>query len=171
MQICWLRSIGLLAAAWCAMTFTHEGGHIVGGRLGGATLRDAELRPWRLPYSIHEPDPRPLVTLWSGPILGAIVPLAAAAAIRRDWAWFIAYFCLLANGSYLAAAWISGDRFLDTPQLLAAGAWPASILLYIVVTVVIGYWGFRQALLAGLRGTAADRAACDGLKDERRDDA
>jgi hypothetical protein len=153
----WLRLAGLLAVAWCVMTFTHEGGHLVGGWLGGATLSAAELRPWRLPYSIFAPDPRPLLTLWSGPLLGAIVPLAGAAAVRRGWGWFIAHFCLLANGSYLAAAWISGDRLLDTPQLLAAGASPVSILLYIAATVAIGYRGLRRECLAILRPSADDR--------------
>ena len=75
----WLFAMGrltaLLGLAWCVMTFTHEAGHIVGGWLCGGTLVDAKLWPWTLPYSVFNPDPRPLVTLWSGPVLGAVVPL------------------------------------------------------------------------------------------------
>ncbi len=37
-----------------------------------------------------------------------------------------------------------GDRFLDTPRLLDAGAWPLSILLYCAVTIGFGYFGFRS---------------------------
>ena len=66
------------------MTFTHEAGHVVGGWTCGGTLREAHLLPWELPYSTFEPDPLPLVTLWSGPVLGALVPLAGAAAARRQ---------------------------------------------------------------------------------------
>jgi hypothetical protein len=51
---------------------------------------------------------------------------------------------MLANGVYLAAAWASGDRFLDTPQLLLHGARPAAIALYCLVTIAIGYAGFRR---------------------------
>ncbi|MEL7264973.1 MAG: hypothetical protein AAFP69_09250 [Planctomycetota bacterium] len=126
------------------MTFTHELGHIIGGACCGATLTDFDLAPWRLPYSLHSPDPHPLVTLWAGPLLGVVVPVLAAVMIRRHWAWFIADFCLIANGGYLALAWLSGDRFLDTPRLLAAGAHPATITVYCVSTISLGYVWFRS---------------------------
>ena len=118
-----VRLVILLMASWCVMTFTHEVGHIVGGRCCGGTLIDVDLLPWHLPYSLFDPDPRPLVTLWSGPILGAVVPLGLALLIRRLWMWFIANFCLVANGSYIATGWISGDRYLDTlyAQIKAGG--------------------------------------------------
>src|SRR4051794_22339347 len=126
------------------MTFTHEAGHVGGGWASGGTLREAHLLPWELPYSTFEPDPRPLVTLWSGPVLGALVPLALAAAARLPWAWFIAHFCLLANGSYLAVAWATGGSQLDTPKLLARGAHPATIAAYCLLATGIGYVGFRR---------------------------
>ncbi|RMF40779.1 MAG: hypothetical protein D6753_10925 [Planctomycetota bacterium] len=59
------------------MAFTHEIGHIVGGWCCGGTLKTADLIPWHLPYSIFDPDPKPLVTLWCGPILGIVVPPTA----------------------------------------------------------------------------------------------
>src|SRR6056297_3410463 len=128
----------LLAAAWVVMTFTHECGHIIGGMICGATLTEFELAPWRMPYSLHSPDPHPLITLWAGPILGVAVPVAVAAVVRTRWAWFIADFCIIANGAYLAVAWISGDRFLDTSRLLAAGASPATIVVYCSLTIGLG---------------------------------
>src|SRR5262245_30149055 len=120
----------LLVLSWAVMVTTHELGHIVCGWAGGAKLRSADLRPWQLPYSIFDPDPRPLLTLWGGPILGIAVPLAAACLLRRNWIWFIAHFCVLANGLYLATAWLTGDRELDTAKLLAHGASPVFIGLY-----------------------------------------
>lgn len=139
----WSIFAALLIASWCVMALTHECGHILGGWAGGGTLQYAELRPWRLPYSIFEPDPRPLVTLWSGPILGVVVPLAAAILVRHPWMWFVAHFCVLANGVYLAAAWFSGDPLLDTPRLLHAGGRPISIIGYCVATIGFGYIRFR----------------------------
>src|SRR5690606_36868535 len=113
----WLRLAVLLITAWCVMVLSHEIGHLLGGWLGGGTLRQADLRPWALPHSRFEPDPHPLLTLWAGAIFGAVFPLAIAAAVRRDWVSFIAHFCLLANGCYLAAAWLDGGAHLDTTRL------------------------------------------------------
>ncbi len=129
------------------MTMTHECGHIIGGWLGGATLIEADLLPWHLPHSLYQPDPIPLLTLWSGPIIGVILPAIFALVFRWNWTWFVANFCTLANGCYIATAWTSGDRFLDTPRLLDAGAWPVSILLYCAVTIGFGYFGFRTSCI------------------------
>jgi hypothetical protein len=143
----WTRSaglIGLLIVSWPIMLTTHELGHLFGGWMSGGVLKDYELRPWRLPYSIFDPDPHPLVTLWCGPILGVLLPVCSALMLRRRWAWFIADFCVLANGLYLAGAWLSGEPFLDTTQLLTKGAFPASIVVYCALTIGIGYWRFRR---------------------------
>ncbi|OWK41857.1 hypothetical protein [Fimbriiglobus ruber] len=144
----WLKRVSyfvfLLAASWCVMTVVHEAGHIVCGWAGGGMLRDADLAPWHLPHSSFDPDPYPLATVWGGPVLGALVPVAAAALIRRGWMSFIAYFCVLANGSYLATAWVSGERYLDTPKLLEHGAHPVTVGVYCVSTIAVGYLGFRR---------------------------
>lgn len=137
----------LLLASWTVFALTHEGGHIVGGWACGGTLVEAELRPWRLPHSFFAPDPRPLVTLWCGPLVGVVVPLLAGWVARRSEVWFVAWFCVLANGAYIATGWLTGDSELDTTKLLAAGAPVWSIALYIVATVVPGYVGFRREWL------------------------
>lgn len=140
----WLHLVLLLIAGWCVMTFTHECGHLAGGWTGGGTLRHAELRPWHLPHSLFEPDPHPLLTVWCGPLLGVIVPVMIALLVRQLWMWFLADFCILANGAYLATAWISGDRYLDTPRLFEAGAWSISVAAYCVIMIGIGYVRFRR---------------------------
>src|SRR6056297_1228052 len=106
---------GLLLIAWSVMISTRELGHLIGGWCGGASLTDLDLVPWRLPYSLHNPDPNPQLTLWGGPIFGVMIPIVAAMAVRRRGVWLIADFCLLANGTYLAIGWLAGDRFLDSP--------------------------------------------------------
>lgn len=141
------------------MTFVHESGHIICGFVSGGTLTNADLLPWHLPYSLFQPDPQPLVTLWGGPILGVIIPTSLALAIRRNWAWFIAHFCTLANGAYLATAWASGDRYLDTTKLLEHGAHPAWIAAYCVLTIACGYVGFRRQCMLILSQPTPSTAA------------
>ena len=119
-------------------------------------MTDADLLPWHLPYSFFEPDPYPLVTLWGGPILGVMIPVAMAFVIRTKWIWFVAYFCMLANGSYIATAWVSGDRFLDTPKMLEHGAHPISIAVYCLLTIGFGYVGFRRHCAFVLSETPTD---------------
>ena len=129
------------------MTQTHELGHLVFGWLSGATLTEIELRPWRLPYTIFQPDPHPLFTLWGGPLLGALMPLTLLTLDHGKITQFVAYFCLLANGSYLALAWCAPEDQLDTVKLLEHGAWPSSIAAYCLITITLGYWGFRRACI------------------------
>jgi hypothetical protein len=146
--------VAILVASWCVMVTTHELGHVVSGILTGGQLIHAELRPWKLPHSHFMPDPRPLVTLWGGPILGVTVPLLAAMMIRRNWGWFIADFCLIAGGTYIALAWISHEPLLDTARLLNAGAPQWQIGLFCVVTIVPGYVRFRKRCIEWLRPTS-----------------
>lgn len=134
----------LIIISWCVMAITHEMGHIVCGWSCGGKLLDADLLPWHMPYSFFEPDPAPLVTLWGGPILGVVVPVMLAAMIRKPFLWFIADFCLLANGAYIAVAWFTRDTYLDTTKLLEHGASPVSIGIYCALTIGFGYAGIRH---------------------------
>lgn len=144
------RFLLLLVASWTVMALTHELGHILGGTCSGGTLQSADLRPWCLPYSTFDPDPFPLVTLWSGLMIGILTPVAVAAIVQRDWMWFIANFCILANGTYVAAGWYAGDSYLDTTRLLEHGASPVTLAAYCCVTIGFGYVGFRRSCKAAL---------------------
>jgi hypothetical protein len=149
----------MLVASWCVMMFTHELGHVIGGMIGGGSLQAAELRPWRLAYSLFAPDPRPLLTLWAGPMLGVLLPFLAAVVFKSNRVWFVASFCLLANGSYLAIGWFAGDPFLDSPRLLAAGTPPLVLAAITILMTVSGHRLFRrscQNLLAGPCGSIFD---------------
>ncbi|WP_345687467.1 hypothetical protein [Novipirellula caenicola] len=159
-----LRFLLLLIASWIVMTTTHEVGHLIGGYLGGGTLQHAELRPWRLPHSHFAPDPHPLLTIWSGPLVGVLTPLLVAITIRNASVWFIANFCVLANGVYLAAAWFSGDPLLDTPRLLAAGASPLTIAIFCALTLIWGYPAFRASCTAILRPQLDEPSDCSNPK-------
>ncbi len=162
--------VNLLVVAWLVMTFTHEVGHLLGGWIGGATLTDYDIVPWRLPYSVHHPDPHPQLTLWSGPVLGVIVPGLIAVLFRHRRLILIADFCLLANGVYLSLAWVAGDRLLDTPRLLSAGASPLVIALFCVLATVVGYVRFRRDCMKVLSRdcdqTGGPEANCQGPSEQ-----
>jgi len=83
-------------------------------------------------------------------MFGVLAPVTIAVIIQRDWMWFIANFCVLANGAYIATAWFSGDRFLDTPKLLEHGASPILIGVYCLLTIGFGYVGFRRSCVSAL---------------------
>ncbi len=72
------------------------------------------------------------------------MPVVAALTFGKWWLWFIADFCVLANGCYLTLAWVVDDRFLDTPRLLEAGASPIWIAIYCLLCVGLGYVRFRK---------------------------
>ena len=149
----------LLVVSWSTMTVLHESGHLLAGWAGGGTLLSYDLRPWSLPYTVFNPDPAPLLTLWGGPVFGVLAPLIVAVVVRRDWAWLISDFCTLANGTYLALAWISGDPHLDTPRLIDAGASPIVIALFCVATISLGYARFRGDCVKWLGSTGATESS------------
>ena len=142
-----------LAWAWTVMTVTHELGHVVAGLIGGGRLVELELRPWKLPHSIVGGDTIPLVTLWAGPVLGTLLPLVVAAIARREAVWFVAWFCVTANSVYLLLGYFSGEPELDSTRLLAAGAHPLQIGVFVIATLPIGYIRFRNGCVRLLDGT------------------
>jgi hypothetical protein len=143
-----LRFMLLLVLSWSVMVTTHELGHIVSGCCLGATLDDFDIRPWRLQYSLFSSDSHPLLTLWGGPVLGVLAPLAVAMLFSTPEIWFVADFCLLANGVYLALAWIAGDSHLDTPRILQHGGSPVVVAIFCMITIGIGYLRFRRDVIA-----------------------
>ena len=152
----------LLIVSWCVMVWTHEAGHLMGGWCCGAQLTVAEVRPWHLPYSDFSPDPHPLITLWGGPLIGVCAPVLIAVVGIRVWLWFVAHFCLLCNGVYLATAWFTGDSFLDTTKLLEHGANPWWIVLFCVATIVPGYIGIKRSFVRLFCASKTRAAESDG---------
>lgn len=153
-----------IAWAWTVMTVTHEMGHVLAGIVGGGKLSVLELRPWHLPHSLFAHDRFPLLTLWSGPALGCLLPLGAAAVVRRPSVWFVAWFCLLANASYLLLGYWSGDAELDSTKLINHGAHPTHLFFAVGLTLPLGYFRFRQCCIRLFSGhtPAMSRAQLQG---------
>ena len=89
------------------MQIVHELGHVLGAWATGGDVVHVELKPWSISRTDVSPNPRPLVEIWAGPVMGVLAPLAAwlaARAARRSWDYllrFFAGFCLVANGAYI----------------------------------------------------------------------
>jgi hypothetical protein len=121
-RLCFLAS--LAALSWLAMQAVHEFGHVVGAWLSGGTIVDVDLHPLHISQTIVRPNPHPVLVVWSGPVLGCVIPLLIWSAFRisRSRAEvmfrFFSGFCLIANGLYLGTGVVDpvGDAF-DLVQL------------------------------------------------------
>ncbi|NBC11070.1 MAG: hypothetical protein GVY24_04945 [Planctomycetes bacterium] len=122
-QVVLLVSLPLLA--WLVMMVFHEAGHVLGAWLTGGDVRRVVLHPLAFSRTDVNPNPAPGVVVWAGPIVGVALPLSIwlLAAWRRlrvtPILRFIAGFCLLANGAYLAGG--SFDRVGDAGDMLRTG--------------------------------------------------
>ena len=134
----------LIAWAWLTMTLVHELGHVVVGCACGAKLGSIEIRPWCLPYSFFSPNPMPLLTLWGGPIIGCTLPLLVAWLSKRPAVWFVAWFCIVANGLYLLTGCYSNDSELDSVKMVKAGMSTPLLIFVSAAMSVLGYVGFRS---------------------------
>jgi hypothetical protein len=115
----------ILTASWYAMMIVHELGHVLAAWATGSTLSGVVV-PWvGLSQTVIPVYRHPTWVVGTGPIVGVLVPIAAWGAGRSlgaSRAWlevlrFFAGFCLVANGAYMASAFLSPAG--DTEDLLA----------------------------------------------------
>src|SRR5690606_28809492 len=96
-----------IAASWWGMQIVHELGHILAAWLTGGRVTKVVLHPLAISRTDVDPNPHPLVVVWCGPLVGAVLPLVAFAIARRCARStvylfrFFAGFCCVANGVYL----------------------------------------------------------------------
>jgi hypothetical protein len=132
------------ALSWLLMSAVHEFGHVLGAVSTGGTVERVVLHPLAISRTDVRPNPQPLIVVWSGPIVGIAVPLAAVAVCRRlyrvirDLVSFFAGACLIANGLYLSV----GSFYLigDAGELLRHGAAAWHLWLFGAATVPLGLW-------------------------------
>lgn len=141
-----LLLIGTGIASWLGMQMVHEAGHVAAAWITGGTVAHVELKPWTISRTDVEPNPRPLIERWSGPLVGSVLPVAAwlvSAAAGQSWAYvlrFFAGFCLIANGAYLGvgAFWPVGDA-ADILRIEPA-RWPLVLFGIVAVTAGFALW-------------------------------
>ena len=136
--------------AWFVMTLTHEIGHVLGALVSGGSPVVIEIRPWRIPWSLYDPNPHPQITLWAGFVVGTLTPIFVWRVSTRfqeqpsQFVAFVAWFCVVANGIYLLLGALGSDRELDSQQLMQAGANPVLVCCLGFVGTFVGYLGLRK---------------------------
>lgn len=139
-----LLIVTFLAFSWLAMMILHELGHVIGAVCVGASVEKVVLHPLEISRTDVGNNQHPLVVIWAGPILGAMLPLLMLSFFRQaNWScWplarFFAGFCLVANGGYIGFG--SFERIGDAGDLLNHGSPTWTLWLFGVVTIPFGFW-------------------------------
>jgi len=107
------------------MLATHELGHVVGALTTGGTVTQVVLHPLAISRTDVAPNPQPGIVVWSGPIMGCVLPWCMFAGVPKRWVvlrnvtGFFAGFCLIANGAYIGVGvW---DAVGDCREMLQTG--------------------------------------------------
>jgi hypothetical protein len=133
-----------LVASWLGMQAVHEFGHCVGAWLSGGIVERVELKPWSISQTVLSHNPKPLIVVWAGPVVGVVLPviiwLISAMAI---WSFafvlrFFAGFCLVANGLYLGVG--SFFEIGDCGEMIRHGSSVWQLWIFGLVTVPLGFW-------------------------------
>jgi hypothetical protein len=127
------------------MQAVHELGHVLAAWATGGTVTKLILHPLAISRTDVNPNLKPAIVVWAGPLVGIALPLLAWAICstrKVSGAYllrFFAGFCLIANGAYLGIGSVfaigdAGDILqLGTPAwllwLFGAIAAPAGFLL------------------------------------------
>jgi hypothetical protein len=133
-----------LIASWLGMQLIHEIGHVVGAHLTGGSVERVVFYPLELSRTDLAHNPRPLVVVWAGPVMGTLIPLfawAGGVVLRASLSYlmrFFAGFCLVANGAYIGAG-VFG-RIGDSATMLVHGSSAWMLLLFALATVPLGLW-------------------------------
>ncbi len=126
------------------MQAVHEFGHVVAARLTGGTVVKVILHPLAISRTDVRPNPKPLIEVWGGPIVGSLLPIAlwaACAAARIRFAYlvrFFAGFCLIANGAYIGFG--SFGRIGDCGEMLRYGTPIWAPWLFGALAMPAGLW-------------------------------
>lgn len=133
-----------LLGSWLGMQGVHEMGHVSGAWVTGGKVQRVVLHPFTISRTDLAENPSPLVVVWAGPILGALLPTIlwlAAATITMPGSFvlrFFAGFCLIANGLYISLG--SFGRIGDCGEMLRHGSAIWQLWLFGLVTVPAGIW-------------------------------
>ncbi|CAN5269707.1 hypothetical protein BH10PLA2_BH10PLA2_29900 [soil metagenome] len=133
-----------LVGSWLGMQVVHECGHVLGAWGSGGVIERVVVHPLTISQTKLGDNPRPLVVVWAGPVLGVLMPLVAWWLVMFSrlsitfLVRFFAGFCLIANGAYLAIG--SFDQIGDCGELLRVGSAVWQLWLFGFITVPAGFW-------------------------------
>ncbi len=126
------------------MQAVHELGHVLGAWWTGGEVSRVVLHPLSISRTDVSHNLSPGVVVWAGPIVGALLPVAAW-SIATFWRMrsafvlrFFAGFCLIANGLYIGLG--SFGRVGDCGEMLRHGSQPWQLWLFGLCTAPAGLW-------------------------------
>ncbi|MBW1767564.1 MAG: hypothetical protein JRI43_05960 [Deltaproteobacteria bacterium] len=166
-----LLIVTFLGFSWLAMQAVHELGHIIGACITGAEVTRIALHPFIISHTDLGYNPRPLIVVWAGPLIGSILPLTAYLAARLLNSpgiylfRFFAGFCLITNGVYIAFGPSHGAA--DTGVMIQFGSPRGLLLVFGFIAASLGlYLWHLQGSYFGLgmaRGKVDRKAAITSL--------
>jgi hypothetical protein len=130
--------------SWLAMQVVHELGHVTGALLTGGHVERVVLHPCTISQTNVFPNPHPLIEIWAGPFVGAVLPLLVfllARAMQVPGVYlfrFFAGFCLISNGVYIGGGSIQG--LADAGEMLMHGSHRWQLLLFGLLTAPLGLY-------------------------------
>lgn len=134
----------LLPLCWLWMMVVHEFGHAAALWASGGTVARVVLHPLTISRTDPGLNPQPVLEVWAGPLVGALLPLAALALARATsfadayLLQFFAGFCLIANGCYIGVGSI--DPVGDARELLRLGTPVWQLALFGLASVPLGLY-------------------------------
>jgi len=166
-----LLILSTLGFSWLAMMAVHEAGHVLHAWLSSGRVERVVLHPLAISRTDVAPNPHPLFVGWGGAIWGCVIPLAIFALahwLARPHAYlarFVAGFCLIANGTYLAVGSLMPDGD-DAGTILRHGGQTWQLIAFGVPAAAAGlYLWNRQGPHFGLGAAQGqvDRRAAVGM--------
>jgi hypothetical protein len=134
--------VSTVIGSWLGMQAVHELGHVAGAWATHGRVARVVLHPLTISRTDLAENPRPLVVVWAGPVIGSLLPLALWAATAKlrlrgtFLARFFAGFCLIANGAYIGGG--SFTRAGDCGEMLRHGSPIWTLWLFGAATIPSG---------------------------------
>lgn len=140
--------VSLLVLCWFVMMAIHELGHVIGAIVTGGYVQRVVLYPLSISRTDVSPNPSPLIVVWLGPIIGSLIPSLACLLFPKKWTFerniaiFIAGFCLIANGAYIALG--SLDQVGDCRVMLENGSEIWQLLAFGALAIPLGLMAWHR---------------------------
>lgn len=157
----------MLGLWWLGMQAVHESGHVVAAWSTGGVVAKVVLHPLTFSRTDLAVNPLPLLVSWAGPIGGEAIPaiiFAMAWLLCRRCVWIARTFlgfCLVANGSYLAAGALCAAG--DPADMIALGTppWLAVAIGMALTSAGLFFWNGQGRHFGFSRGSTVNRkVAC-----------
>ena len=146
--------IAVVAVSWYGMMAVHEAGHCIGALVTGAVIDTVEIPVAGFSRTDFSGGSWPLLVVWAGPLLGAVMPVALLTLLRvvgargRHALQFFVGFCLVANGTYIGLGAFAAAG--DCGRMLAYGSPIWLLVAFGLVSFAAGLYTWHK--MGPLRG-------------------